>query len=117
MRRNDEILAETLNKAHNTFPVPAKYRHHLVMPTDLFIKLWDTETIDFEYYNIDTIIYYQERDDTMRLSFTTMKACNEVQIKALEYAIKDKTGSVPILRSGQFKKQIKIQINDENRSE
>lgn len=107
MRRDDETLTAILNKAQNTFPVPARYQHNLIMSTELFIKLWSNKIIDFTYYNIDAIIYYQERNSKMRLSFTTMKACNEVHIKALEYAIKDKLFTVPILRSDQVKKQIK----------
>ena len=115
MRRTYEMLTETLNKAQNTFPVPAKYQHHLVMPTELFVKLWSTEVIDFEYYNIENIINYRESSGAICLSFTTIKACNEVQIKALECVIKDRIGSLPILRSGPVKKQIKNQINNENR--
>ena len=115
MRRIDETLTETLNKAHCTFPVPAKYEHNLIMSTELFIKLWSTETVDFAFYNIDNIIHYQERNGIIRLSFTTMKACNEVQIKSLEYAIKDKTGSIPILRSENSKKT-KNEISNGSRS-
>lgn len=100
-------IVEVLRLAQNTFPIPAKYRYHLVMSTEIFIKLWSTETVDFPYYNIDNIIHYREGGGVICLSFTTMKACNEVQIKALEYVLRDKTGSIPILRSEDKKKQIK----------
>ena len=75
------------------------------------------EIIDFAYYGIDNIIHYQARNEIMMLSFTTTKACNEVQIKILEYIIKEKAGSVPVLRVDNKKKQIKNSIINGSRSE
>lgn len=51
-------IIEILRLAQRTFPVPAKYEHNLIMSTELFIKLWSTKCVDFEYYNIDNIIHY-----------------------------------------------------------
>lgn len=108
MRNIDKALTETLNKARRAFPIPSKYLHTLIMSTELFIELWSTRVVDFEYYSIDNTIYYQEHDETISISFITVKACSDVQIKILEYIIKNKIGSLPVLRVDQRKNKLKI---------
>jgi hypothetical protein len=98
MRTNDDTLIGTLHIAERGFPIPAKYKYTLIMPTELFIILWEFTIVDFVYYNISNIINYREQNGITTLSFISIKACNDVQIKSLEYLVKQSTGKLAVIR-------------------
>ena len=81
---------------------PAKYKHYLKMPREIYDLLRKENIIQPEYYFIEKSIFFEYDKEIVTLNFINISMCDDFHIKFLTFLIKKQLGYSPITRGGFF---------------
>ena len=92
------FICETIQRGRKR---PAKYKHYLKIPAELYHELRDNFIIDMENYYINETGFIEvDNDNIVTISFIALYLCEDLHRKIDHYLIKKLTGSYPIQRGG-----------------
>lgn len=78
---------------------PAKYKHWLNMPRNIFDDLVGNNIIRPENYFIDQTVFFEYKEDSVTMNFISLYIIDDLHIRILSYLLDKQTGNT-ITRGG-----------------
>lgn len=78
---------------------PAKYRHKIIMPTELYEELYENRVIDPNCYFIDESAFFEFKREETIVSFITLFHAEDMHRKIDHYLVVKFSGSYPLKRT------------------
>lgn len=79
---------------------PAKYRHSITIPVELYEELRDHGWIIPEDYFIEETAFFEFKHEKAIISFINLCGCEDLHRRILTYLVIKHAGSCPVERSG-----------------
>lgn len=98
--KQDNTLAQICAVIQRGRIKPAKYKHYLKIPINIYYRLQENGVIVPEYFFIEQSAFFEYNEKDVTISFINLCTVDDMHIRILSFLVSEQYGKNPIERGG-----------------